>query len=98
MDKKKVSVFNITIFMILTALSIGFLINNILTYDKLAKQNRELRVREDEQIRENLKLKIEIEKLSSFERIKKLAAERLGMIYADSAIIKNELIVIPKIN
>jgi len=98
MDKKKVSVFYIMIFMILTAVSIGFLINNILSYDKLAKQNRELRGKEDLQIRENLKLKIEIEKLSSFERIKKLAAERLGMIYTDSAIIKNELIVIPKLN
>lgn len=86
----KISIFWLIIsFFVLSAFSI-FLINNIITVNKLI---REISVLKEEtgmvvQISNNLKL--EIEKLSSFERIKNLAEERTGLRINENAINRSK--------
>lgn len=94
--KKNISVFNILIAFVLVAASIGFYINNVVLFNTDIKKNKDLKEKLDNVGQTNLKFKNEIEKLTSFERIKNLAAEKLNMVYVDSAFDKNNLIIIKK--
>ncbi len=94
--KKNISVFNILIAFVLVAASVGFYINNVVLFNTDIKKNKDLKERLDNVGQTNLKFRNEIEKLTSFERIKTLAAEKLNMVYVDSAFDKNNLIIIKK--
>ncbi len=94
--KKNISVFNILIAFVLVAASVGFYINNVVLFNTDIKKNKDLKEKLDNVGQTNLKFKNEIEKLTSFERIKNLAAEKLNMVYVDSAFDKNNLIIIKK--
>ncbi len=94
--KKNISVFNILIAFAFVAASVGFYINNVVLFNTDIKKNKDLKEKLDNVGQTNLKFKNEIEKLTSFERIKNLAAEKLNMVYVDSAFDKNNLIIIKK--
>jgi cell division protein FtsB len=94
--KKNISVFYVLISLLLIAGSLGFAINNVIQFNSDIKKNKELKERIENIGQTNLKFRNEIEKLTSFERIKNLAAEKLNMIYSDSAVDKSNLIKIKK--
>lgn len=92
----KISIFWLIVsFFVLSSFSI-FLINNIITVNKLI---REISLLKEEsgmvnQVSNNLKL--EIEKLSSFERIKNLSEERIGLKINENALNRNKIFKISK--
>jgi len=88
---KKTIVIYYSVLFSLIAFAVGFYINNALEVNKLIKKNKELKEKLISFNQNNLKTKIEIENLSSFERICKIAAEKLNMIKVDTAVDKREL-------
>ena len=93
-NKKNISVFYILITFTLIAASIGFYINNIILFNSNIKKNKEIKERIENIEQTNLKFKNEIEKLTSFERIKNLAYDKLNMVYIDSSVDRTNLIII----
>lgn len=90
---KKSSVFYYLISLIILAATVGFYINNAIEFDKLIKKNKNLKEKLLSINQNNMRLKVEIEKLSSFERISKLAYEKFNMVKNDSAIDKREITI-----
>lgn len=91
---KNISVFYVLVTFILIAASIGFYINNIVLFNSNIKKNKDLKERIENIEQTNLKFKNEIEKLTSFERIKNLAYDKLNMVYIDSSVDRTNLIII----
>lgn len=92
MNKKgnKLSIFWLIVsFFALSAFSI-FLINNIITVNKLIREISVLKEETAMVVQISNTLKLEIEKLSSFERIKNLAEERVGLKINENALIRNK--------
>lgn len=88
--EKRVSIFfTIITFLILTTLSV-FLISNIIAVNKLIQGISA--VKEDLSLATevNNTLKIEIEKLSSFNRIRTLAEERIGLKLYENSLVKDK--------
>ena len=94
--KKNISVFYVLIALLLIAGSLGFAINNKIQFNNEIKKNKELKERVENIGQTNLKFRNEIEKLTSFERIKNLASDKLNMIYSDTAVDKSNVIKIKK--
>ena len=90
---KTVSVFYYLISFIVLAITVGFYINNTVEVDKIIKQNKDLKEKLLAINQDNMHLKVEIEKLSSYERISKIASEKFNMIKIDSLIDKREITV-----
>jgi cell division protein FtsL len=89
---KKISIFQFLILIFLLAGIVVFYINNIIVVNQLISKNNELKDEINKAIQTNYSLKIEIEKLSSYERIKLLSAERFqlktnGTFFDDKNII-----------
>lgn len=94
--KKNISVFYVLIAFLLIAGSLGFAINNKIQFNTEIKKNKELKERIENIGQTNLKFRNEIEKLTSFERIKNLASDKLNMIYSDTTVDKSNVIKIKK--
>lgn len=90
---KTVSVFYYLISFIVLALTVGFYINNTVEVDKLIKRNKDLKEKLLSINQDNMHLKVEIEKLSSYERISKIASEKFNMVKNDSLIDKREITI-----
>jgi len=91
-DKRKISIFwMIVFFMLFSAISV-FLINNIISVNTLNREISELKDNIGKVNNANNSYRIEIEKLSSYDRIKKIAEEKLNLkVYEGSVKTGNKI-------
>lgn len=96
-QKRKISIFWVISFFLLLSSSSVFLINNIIAVNKLIKDVNE--VKEDilKVSQATNSLRMEIEKLSSYDRVKKIAEEKLNLKVDDSNVRQNRKILIKRI-
>lgn len=86
----KISLFSLIIsFLILSSLSV-FLINTIITVNNLIQGVSSVKEELSLATELNNTLKIEIEKLSSFDRIRKLAEDRIGLKINEHSFVKDK--------
>lgn len=90
---KKISVFYSLIVLMLLIVITGLYINNVVIFNSLMKNNKEMKEKLAQIRSENSKKKIEIESLTSFMRIKTIVGERYDMFYNKDAIDKREIII-----
>lgn len=95
-SKVKISVFYALLSLTLIAGLIVFYINNIIASNNLSVETNNLKSDLNEVRQTNDFLMTEMEKLSSFERIKLVAGERLNMVYSDSVINEGKVIILKK--
>ncbi len=69
----------------------GFYINNVIEFDKIIKKNKYLKEKLLSIDQNNMRHIVEIEKLSSYDRISRIASEKFNMIKNDSAVDKREI-------
>mgnify|MGYP001241899384 CR=1 FL=1 len=87
---KKISIFwFIVSFLMFSYLSV-FLINNIITVNKLIREISAVKDDLSLAVEINNSLKIEIDKLSSFDRIRQIAEENVGLEVYNDALIKDK--------
>jgi cell division protein FtsL len=91
-NRVKISIFWVIVFFILFSAISVFLINNIISVNKLNRDISELKDNIGKVNQTNNSYRIEIEKLSSYDRIKKLAEEKLNLkIYEGSVKAGNKI-------
>ena len=95
-QKVKISVFYALLSLTLIAILIVFYINNIIASNNLSVETNKLKGDINDVKQTNDFLMTEVEKLSSFERIKQAAEERLNMVYSDSVIDEGKVIILKK--
>ncbi|MCB0725126.1 MAG: septum formation initiator family protein [Ignavibacteriae bacterium] len=95
-QKVKISVFYALLSLTLIAILIVFYINNIIASNNLSVETNKLKGEINDVKQTNDFLMTEVEKLSSFERIKQVAEERLNMVYSDSVIDEGKVIILKK--
>lgn len=95
-NKGRISIFWIIIFFVIISAISVFLINNIITVNKLNREISDLKDNINKVNQANNTYRIEIEKLSSYDRIKKLAEERLNMKVVEGSVRTGSRIVIKK--
>ena len=93
---KKISIFYFLIFLIITSVILVIYINNIIYVNQLAMTNNEIREKIKQNIQTNDLLRTETEKLSSFERIKSIAGDRLKLSYKENSVDENNNIILKK--
>jgi cell division protein FtsL len=91
---KKISIFYILISLLMFALIVSIYINNIIIVNDLTIKNNKIKESIDKEILSNDTKRTEIGKLSSFERIKVIATDKLQLKYLDTAIDERNAIVI----
>jgi cell division protein FtsL len=94
--KKRISIFQLLIFLIILSAVIVFYINNIIAVNQLISKNSELKETINKVIQANYSSQIEIERLSSYDKIKVLASEKFGLKLSDTVARSNEYIIINK--
>ena len=82
--RKKFSVFQLLIFLFILTGVIVFYINNIILVNQLITKNNELKDAIAKTIQSNHTYQIEIERLSSYDRIKNSAFDKFGLKLSDS--------------
>ncbi len=88
--EKKISLFMLIIsFLIISSLSV-FLINTIITVNNLIQGVSSVKEELSLATEINNTLKIEIEKLSSFDRIRKLAEDRIGLKLNENSFVNDK--------
>ncbi len=95
-SKVKISIFYALLSLTLIAVLTVFYINNIIASNRLSVENNTLKDEVNGVKQTNDFLMTEIEKLSSFERIKITAGEKLDMVYSDSVIDDRKVIILKK--
>jgi len=90
---KKVSLFNVLISLFLAAAVLVFFVYNIIHVNSLAYDLNNSRTELDKQININNALQIEIERLSTYENIKPVAADKLKL---NNLIIKPKNVIVNK--
>jgi len=81
--KKRLSIFQIMAFLLATASVVAFIINNIIAVNQLMDKNNELKENLNKAVQTNYSYQIDIERLTSFERIKALASLKFQMRLPD---------------
>jgi cell division protein FtsL len=94
--KKRISIFQLLIFLVILSAVIVFYINNIIAVNQLISKNSELKDVINKVVQANYSSQIEIERLSSYDRIKVLASEKFGLRLSDTVARSNEYIIINK--
>jgi len=95
-SSKKISIFYFLIFLIVTSVILVIYINNIIYINQLAVGNNDIREMIKHNMETNDLLRTETERLSSFERIKSLAAERFNLSYKENSVDEKDNIIIKK--
>ncbi len=95
-SNKKISIFYFLIMLIVTSIIVVIYINNIVEVNRLAVENNSLREEIKNNMQVNDQLRTEAEKLSSFERIKSIAAERYDLSYRENSLDENNTIILSK--
>jgi cell division protein FtsL len=91
---KRISIFYILVAFFLFAFVIVIYINNIIEVNNLAVDSNNVREEINKVKQTNDFLRTEVERLSSYERIRKIASENLSMVYADSSVDNSNIILI----
>jgi cell division protein FtsL len=94
--KKRISIFQLLIFLFILSAVIVFYINNIIAVNQLISKNNELKDVINKAVQTNYTYQIEIERLSSYDRIKALASEKFGLRLSDTVAKSNDFIIINK--
>ncbi len=92
-NNKKISVFYTLILLVVLITLTGLYINNIVAFNNLMKNNKELKEKLVQINLDNNKKKMEIESLTSFMRVKTIVGDKLNMFYNENAIDKREIII-----
>ena len=97
-NKKKfrISIFYVLVSLFLMAIVIVIYINNIIAVNQLAVQTNEIKGELNSVKQTNDFLRTEMEKLTSYERIKMISAEKLNLTYSDTSIDESSVIVLKK--
>jgi cell division protein FtsL len=95
-QKRKISIFWVISFFLLLSSSSVFLINNIIAVNKLIKDVNVVKDDIAKVVQMNNSLKMEVEKLSSYDRIKKIAEEKLNLKVDEVNIRQNRKILIKR--
>ena len=95
-NKGKISIFQFLIYVMVLAGIIVFYINNIISVNQLISGNNEIKDAINKTLQSGYAYRIEIEKLSSYERIKTLAMEKFHMKPAETAFEDKNIIIINK--
>lgn len=85
--KNKISIFYSLIVLVLMSLVMIFLVNNIITVNKLSVENNSLRMEIKTIEQTNDFLITEIEKLQTYDRISRLSDQKLGIKYHENSSI-----------
>jgi cell division protein FtsL len=96
-EKRKISLFWVITFFLLLSSSSVFLINNIIAVNKLITEVNSVRDDISKVNQTNNLLKMDVEKLSSYDRIKKIAEEKLNLKVDDVNIRQNRKLIIKRI-
>ncbi|MCX6162289.1 MAG: hypothetical protein NTV87_13275 [Ignavibacteriae bacterium] len=97
MNKKKhISIFYSLLALLFLSGIIVFYINNIINVNKLIFANNELKENISKTAQSNNQYQIEIEKLTTFEKIRKIAEEKFGLKISDSSVIDRKILTIKK--
>jgi cell division protein FtsL len=94
--KRKISIFQLLIFLFILSAIMVFYINNIITVNQLISKNNELKDAMNKTAQTNYSYQIEIERLSSYDRIKSLASEKFGLRLSDTVARSNDFLIINK--
>lgn len=94
--KRKISIFQLLIFLFVLSAIMVFYINNIIIVNQLISKNNELKEDINRTVQTNFSYQIEIERLSSFDRIKVLASEKFGLRLSDTVARSNDFLIINK--
>jgi cell division protein FtsL len=94
--KKRISIFQLLIFLFLLSAVIVFYINNIIVVNQLIGKNNELKDAINKTIQVNYSLQIEIERLSGYDRIKTIATDKFGLRLSDTVARSNDYLIINK--
>ncbi|MFA5403563.1 MAG: hypothetical protein WC358_01395 [Ignavibacteria bacterium] len=94
--KKRISIFQLLIFLFILSAVIVFYINNIIVVNQLIIDNNDLKDAINKSVQTNYSYQIEIERLSSYDRIKVLASEKYGLRLSDTVSKSNDFIIINK--
>lgn len=94
--KRKISIFQLLVFLFILSAIIVFYINNIIAVNQLISKNNELKEAINKTTQLNYTYQIEIERLSSLDRIKVLAFEKFGLKLSDTLTKANESLIINK--
>jgi cell division protein FtsL len=94
--KRKISIFQLLIFLFILTGVIVFYINNIIAVNQLIGKNNDLKEAINKNIQANYTYRIEIERLTSYDRIKVLAAEKFNLKLSDTIVSSNEYLIINK--
>ncbi|MDD5363179.1 MAG: cell division protein FtsL [Ignavibacteria bacterium] len=94
--RTKISIFWMIVFFITFSAISVFLINNIISVNKLNRDISELKDNLGKVNQTNNSYRIEIEKLSSYDRIKKLAEEKLNLKVYEGSVKTGSKIKIKK--
>ena len=93
---KKISIFYFLIMLVLTALITVIYINNSIEVNQLASGNNELKESIKKNVESNDLLRSEVERLSSFERIRSLAKDKFELTYQENSVDEKNNIVLSK--
>jgi len=93
-EKRKISLFNILIAFAVVSVLLVLYINNIIYVNNLAVKNNEIKDDIKKTAQGNDILRTEIERLSSFDRVKLISNEKLSLdVHEGSFTDKNKIIV-----
>ncbi|MCB0725957.1 MAG: cell division protein FtsL [Ignavibacteria bacterium] len=93
---KKISIFYFLIMLVITAVITVIYINNSIEVNQLAMGNNELKEQIKKSVESNDLLRSEVERLSSFERIRSIAKEKFELTYQENSVDENNNIVLSK--
>ena len=89
-------IFQLLIFLFILSAVVVFYINNIIVVNQLISKNNELKDAINKAVQMNYTYQIEIERLSSFDRVKVLASEKFGLRLSDTVAKSNDNLIINK--
>ncbi len=89
-NNKKISVFYTLILLVVLITLTGLYINNIVAFNNLMKNNKELKEKLVQINLDNNKKKMEIESLTSFMRVKTIVGDKLNMFTMKMLLIKEK--------
>lgn len=93
---KKISIFYFLITLIITSVIIVIYISNIIYVNRLSVSNNELKEEIKKNVQINNMLRTDVEKLSSFERIKTIAADKFALTYKENSVDESKTIILKK--
>jgi len=95
-DNSRISIFYSLLMLFLLSGVIVFYINNLIIVNNLINTNSEIKENINKTIQSNYQFQIEIEKETTFEKVRKIAEEKFNMKISDSSALNRSSLVIKK--